>query len=224
MAARRKKSTARRTAKKGMHSPKQQGEKSAARAAKSADDAAEKVDVKLRSAQTAESEVIDAVPLFTVDPADPKFVFMVKSGKRVTRAFAEQIFRPGTTGNPMGRPKKRKLGTVFAEVLARSLTPRQRRAIEKKLGGGKIEDFEEGDPTRMEALCVLIVERALRGSFEAFREIGDRVDPKPRRLEVSGRDGAPVAAAVIARGMSNEEASDAYQSLIDGAPEAAESG
>jgi hypothetical protein len=140
---------------------------------------------------------------------------MTKSGKRLTRAFAERIYLPGASGNPLGRPKRRKFSDVFMEVLERKLTATQRRRMEKRLGF-RIADLAEGDPTRMEAMCLVFVEKALAGSFEAFREIGDRVDPKPRRVEITGREGAPVTTAIIARSMSNEEAADAYRQMLEG--------
>ena len=152
-------------------------------------------------------------------PADPgRFVIHRRTGKKLPKNFAAKMYQTGEQGsNPrIGRPRKKKFSEVVAAVLERSLTKAQLRKIEKRIGG-KLSELQEGDTSRIEALAVVFVEQALAGSLESFREIADRVDPKPRRLEISGRDGAPVATAIIARGMTDEEAAAAYQSMIDGA-------
>ena len=57
-----------------------------------------------------------------------------------------------------------------------------------------------------------MVHLAIDGKLGNFREVADRVDPKPRRIEISGRDGVPIETAEkTARDLSPADAADAYR-------------
>ena len=70
-------------------------------------------------------------------------------------------FLPGTSGNPGGRPK----GSVsLATALQRELLRRQ-----------------ESGQAGIEAVAARLVDLALQGDLRAVREIGDRLDGKPKQ-------------------------------------------
>jgi hypothetical protein len=70
-------------------------------------------------------------------------------------------FLPGTSGNPGGRPK----GSVsLATALQRELLRRQ-----------------ESGQAGIEAVAARLVDLALAGDLRAVREIGDRIDGKPKQ-------------------------------------------
>lgn len=50
--------------------------------------------------------------------------------------------------------------------------------------------------TLADLLCFCNEISALGGGIDWFKEIGERVDPKPRRIEISGPGGGPVRAAI----------------------------
>jgi len=119
-------------------------------------------------------------------------------------------WRPGQSGNPRGRPKRKTFAEVFYAVLQEKLTAKQRREFEKKYGG-KLENLTSA--TKMEVLARVIIDNALRANLDAFREIGDRLDPKRKRVEITGRDGEPVTSAQITSEMSPEDAARIYHDM-----------
>lgn len=82
--------------------------------------------------------------------------------------------------------------------------------------GGSIEDIPQEARESLATLTAWVFAmRAVGGSVEHFREIGDRVDPKPKRIEIEGAIGAR-------RGGSSsnpDEAAEAdeYYRLVSGA-------
>lgn len=68
-------------------------------------------------------------------------------------------FKPGESGNPLGRPKGESLVAILRQVLA------------------------ERDPrtglTNGEMIVRALIKRARRGNIEAFRAIADRVEGRP---------------------------------------------
>jgi hypothetical protein len=96
-------------------------------------------------------------------------------------------FPPGQSGNPGGRPKTEPI-THRYRMLAELPLPEARR---KHLGLPKGATY--GD-----ALCLAQLDEAIEGSTSAAREIGDRLEGKPKqRLELTGEDGEPVEIANV---------------------------
>ena len=63
-----------------------------------------------------------------------------------------------------------------------------RRAVMRRL------ENEEGKPQKIERLADKVVELALDGDMTAVREIGDRLDGKPKQqTEVTGADGSDLS-------------------------------
>src|SRR4051794_1998034 len=74
----------------------------------------------------------------------------------------ERRFRPGQSGNPAGRPKRRTLTERIADILERTA----RTPGGKELPGGQcVADL----------LAEAIVQQALKGKFPFFKEIWDRL-------------------------------------------------
>lgn len=127
-------------------------------------------------------------------------------------------WRPGMSGNPGGRPKRRSFSEDAYDILMADLDETDRTELAKLLRV-EIDDLGKVDTQRF--IAAVMVSRAKRGDMDAFREIFDRRDPKPRRVEISGRGGAPIAAAIAAGRLSETEAADVYRSLIEGGEEGA---
>ena len=67
-----------------------------------------------------------------------------------------------------------------------------RRAVCRRL------ENEEGKPQKIERLADKVVELALGGDMSAVKEIGDRLDGKPKQqTEVSGPDGEAIPTKLI---------------------------
>lgn len=66
-----------------------------------------------------------------------------------------------------------------------------RRAVLRRIEG------EEGKPKKLERIADALVEAALDKDMAAIREIGDRLDGKPKQTqEVSGPDGGDIPVGV----------------------------
>ena len=69
-----------------------------------------------------------------------------------------------------------------------------RRAVMRRI------ENEEGKPQKIERLADKVVELALDGDMSAVKEIGDRLDGKPKQqTEVSGADGEPLKIIIAGR-------------------------
>ena len=66
-----------------------------------------------------------------------------------------------------------------------------RRAVNRRL------DKEEGKPKKLERLADKIVEAGLAGDIQAMKEIGDRLDGKPKQAHVGDDDAPPIQVAGI---------------------------
>ena len=80
---------------------------------------------------------------------------------------------PGQSGNPQGRPK------------GRTLTERIRQAIERPVvrDGKPILDAEGQALTYADLIVQRVIRDAAGGQAWAWQEIGDRLDPKAKRVE-----------------------------------------
>lgn len=132
-------------------------------------------------------------------------------------------FRPGNRyraakGHPgypnAGRPKKPTLRGMLTEHAHSEAPPAVRRAAAKVLG------LTPGDLrgiTFLEAMAAVALGKAGGGDGEFWREVGDRLDPKPRRVEISSPGGGPLDVAMrVGRELSEAEASDLYRRALKG--------
>ena len=91
-------------------------------------------------------------------------------------------FKPGQSGNPGGRPKKRPISERY-EALAEELLPDDLRLM-MKLGKGA---------TWGDALAISQYRGALKGKSDAAREIREGIEGRAtQRLELTGQDGGSV--------------------------------
>lgn len=129
-------------------------------------------------------------------------------------------WEPGQSGNPNGRPKRRTLTEDLAEI-GRHGTPKEW-LRDAATALGLDPDSPEGAKTLegltiQQAFAASLYRRALRdGNLGAAAEIFDRLDPKPKRVEISGRDGAPIQGHVAVSDLSDEDAAVIYKQLVDG--------
>jgi len=77
-------------------------------------------------------------------------------------------WKPGESGNPNGRPKRRTFSEVAYAFLAEKVDPNDRNS-----------------PTRLERLCETLIDRAIQGDMQAAKLILDRVDPIPRSAQLA---------------------------------------
>lgn len=61
----------------------------------------------------------------------------------------------------------------------------------------------------------IIANAVKKEKIDWLRELIDRVAPKPRRVEISGREGRPIETRSIAEGMPETEAAEVYKRLLD---------
>ena len=91
-------------------------------------------------------------------------------------------FKPGQSGNPSGRPRRKPL----AEEYERLLGMRMPDQLCAKVGLPKGASYARG-------LAKALVDRAIKGDTAAAREITDRIEGKAvARLEHTGAEGTPV--------------------------------
>jgi len=92
-------------------------------------------------------------------------------------------WKPGRSGNPKGRPRRRNLTERLIDELEQPCE-----ATDPHTGNRtRIIDPESGEfVTNYDALAKVIVARALAGQVEFLREIGDRLDPKQSRVDSFG--------------------------------------
>lgn len=65
------------------------------------------------------------------------------------------------------------------------------RAVKRKLEG-------KGDPQALDKLADALVAKGLEGDVSALKEIGDRLDGKPKQqIEHSGEDGGPLQVNIV---------------------------
>ena len=124
-------------------------------------------------------------------------------------------YLPGVSGNPKGKPPG-----------GGPLTRRWRLIMEMPPGEEHIKEAAKtlGVETQTlvfyqtigDLIAHVIMVQALRGSIESLREVGDRIDPKPKRIEISGPGGGPVRGAVTGAQSDDErEAAEEYFDTVE---------
>ncbi len=90
---------------------------------------------------------------------------------RPGQAGAGRPWKPGQSGNPGGRPKKKPLTEAYGRILKRRVPAE----VVRKLG-------LKGHPTYAEMIALSLAREAVKGKVQAAAELADRVE---------GRIGAP---------------------------------
>lgn len=107
------------------------------------------------------------------EPATPGMAEVEKMLPQVvaSQAFIDQQYQPGQSGNPRGMAP----GTVTATKFARMLND----VLDEEIRVKGI-DGRETKATRLEYLIRRAVENAAKGDVHFWREVMDRIAPKPR--------------------------------------------
>jgi hypothetical protein len=142
-----------------------------------------------------------------------------KPAKEDPARNANGTLRPGCTA---AVPKTKSRG-VFAKAAAslhgHPATSEDRMTVANQLGihaGAIPTRGSDGPMTLGELLAWFITQRALRGSIESLREILDRTDPKPKRLEISGEIIGRRGAVAPGADPNEREAADSYFDAMNG--------
>jgi len=99
-----------------------------------------------------------------------------ENGKK--RKQDAHLWKPGQSGNPKGRPKKRTLSEELRDFIDQEMRDAE--------GNGK-------GITHRQALARVIVKQALSGKFPFVKEIFDRLEGKVAdRTEITGPSGEPI--------------------------------
>lgn len=125
------------------------------------------------------------------------------------RDLAKYRWKKGSSGNPKGRPPRKNFTEMFYDKLQEKLNPVRAKELSERFGG----DFS--DATFMEAMVEAMVEHTIDTlDLEFFREIGDRLSPKPRRVELEAEiDVTARQTRELSADMTDDEAAEAYRRL-----------
>ena len=81
------------------------------------------------------------------------------------RAFEAKKWKPGQSGNPGGRPKRKPLTEAYGRILKRRVPA----DVVRKLG-------LRGHPTYAEMIAMSLAKEAIKGKVQAASELADRVE------------------------------------------------
>ena len=94
----------------------------------------------------------------------------------LTPEMEERIWKPGVSGNPGGRPKKKPITDRYEALLEQALPDELRLALKLQTGA-----------TYGDAIVLGQARSALKGKTDAAKEIADRVEGKvTEQVELSG--------------------------------------
>jgi hypothetical protein len=97
---------------------------------------------------------------------------------------------PGQSGNPSGRPNRRRMSERYETLMEQALPDDLRLGLKLKPGA-----------TWGDAIVLGQARAAIKGKTEAAREIADRVEGKvAQAVEIAGADGGPIVLQDLAAG------------------------
>lgn len=99
-----------------------------------------------------------------------------EQSRNLNPAFVAQMWKPGQSGNPGGRPKKKLVDQALTELL-------------------EAKDSEEAI-----AIAVKLIQMARGGDSQSAKLIAERTEGKPlQKVEHSGADGGPIEASLLVK-------------------------
>lgn len=129
---------------------------------------------------------------------------------------ANGTFGPGGPGGPGRRKGSRSLNDAFRRILRDNPNIDVITQACETFGIPASVQLElELCDDQMEALAQICIYRAFTGSWEAFREVMDRQDPKPRVSQLQGPGGGPIPLAALTASVGAEGAQAAYAALLE---------
>ena len=125
---------------------------------------------------------------------------------------------PGASGNPKGRPKgirslTNDLHTILGETATGDELEAMYVALEIPEGLRGLIDAAEN---RQQAYAMALVYRMMAGSWQGAEQVYGRLDPIPKRQEISGPGGGPLISASVAVAIAPGDAQGAYLALLRG--------
>jgi hypothetical protein len=100
--------------------------------------------------------------------------------------MAEKMWKPGQSGNPGGRPKRKPLTDAYAALLDKPIPPDMARQL-------KLDE----STTYAEVIAMSLLREAVKGKVNAAAELADRTEGRvAQAVEHSGPDGGPIQASV----------------------------
>jgi hypothetical protein len=97
--------------------------------------------------------------------------------------MAEKMWKPGQSGNPGGRPKRKPLTDAYAALLDKPIPPDMARQL-------KLDE----STTYAQVIAISLVREAVKGKVQAAAEVADRVEGKITQ-PISGPEGGAIPIA-----------------------------
>jgi hypothetical protein len=94
--------------------------------------------------------------------------------------MAEKMWKPGQSGNPGGRPKRKPLTDAYAALLDKPIPSDMARQL-------KLDE----STTYAQVIAMSLVREAVKGKVNAAAEVADRVEGKITQ-PISGADGGAI--------------------------------
>lgn len=105
------------------------------------------------------------------------------SGSKLPPGMAEKMWKPGQSGNPGGRPKRKPLTDAYAALLDKPIPSDMARQL-------KLDE----STTYAQVIAMSLVREAVKGKVNAAAEVADRVEGKIAQ-PISGPDGGAIPIA-----------------------------
>ncbi len=104
-------------------------------------------------------------------------------GNKLPPGMAEKMWKPGQSGNPGGRPKRKPLTDAYAALLDKPIPPDMARQL-------KLDE----STTYAQVIAMSLVREAVKGKVQAAAEVADRVEGKITQ-PISGPEGGAIPIA-----------------------------
>jgi hypothetical protein len=121
----------------------------------------------------------------------------------------------------LGPGKRGRAMAIFRSHLNEAPSELDRKRAAEALGLARVDDVPDDLATVLDLLWWLRRMQAVAGSENAIADFLDRATPKPRRMEVTGADGAPLRAHISAAPPTDAEraAADDYYRELTASPD-----
>ena len=102
--------------------------------------------------------------------------------------FVERIWKPGESGNPGGRPRRKPLSDAYAALLNEPVPEAEAAKLKLKPGA-----------TYADIIAMSLMREAIKGKVPAASEMADRIEGRAiQTQEISGPAGGPLEVSLAA--------------------------